>query len=259
VWLRPRYWGNGATGWKVKAVVDRRMTYVAVGFMVDRMFRVSNVAAPGSSTATDHAVRAQDLLFIYHGGKEVLNLGEARRRTKGRAGLEAINVTAYTSKGNKIGRAEDGLIGGAGVHAQQLLRDMHTFCMHAGGSEIGQLFERCVAGDTKRLLPSMTAAAIKEAAAGLGLDPAYFGNHSARHCGAGMMTALQEEIRSIEKRGDWVPDSKVAKKVYMRLAMQNASRGPLTALDEAGPAQRKNMIDLKTLRTAVAVRQASRR
>ena len=119
-------------------------------------------------------------------GSEVLSLGQARGRTRGTAGLEAINVTAWTSKCNKKGKAEDGLIGGAGEHAQQLLRDLFTFCMRAGGSETGTVFERCVGGSVKSLHARMTSDAIKEAAIGLGLDPSYFGNHSLRHCGAGM-------------------------------------------------------------------------
>jgi hypothetical protein len=80
----------------VKAVVDRRMTYVAVGFMVDRMFG-SNVAAPGSSTATMHAVRRR-ICSSFIRGQEVLNLGgRPRRRTREETGLEAINI-CYTSK-----------------------------------------------------------------------------------------------------------------------------------------------------------------
>jgi hypothetical protein len=46
----------------------------------------------------------------------------------------------------------------------------------------------------KKLLP-MTAPSSRM------LDPAYFGNHSARHCGAGMMTAGRRSAPS--RRGGW--------------------------------------------------------
>jgi hypothetical protein len=38
-WLRPQYWGDGLTGWDIKATVDRRMAYLAVAMGVDRLFR----------------------------------------------------------------------------------------------------------------------------------------------------------------------------------------------------------------------------
>jgi hypothetical protein len=255
--LRPRYWGDGKTGWSDKETTDRRMTYVGVAFGLDRITRTCSVSM-AAKDSLDHSVRAEDMRFIYRGGL-VLTLGQARRRPEGITGLEGISIVAYSSKGNKSGRREESIVGGTGEHAGQLLRDLWAFCMFGGGRENGLVFERRTQDSVKGLTSQMTGAAIKEAAAALGLDPAYFGNHSLRHAGAGIMVALEEEIRAIKARGGWAPTSNVMERVYARYAQQCAARGPLAAVDDAGPEKRARLVTVANLGTTVAIRNSRRR
>lgn len=258
--LRPDYWGDVRTGWDKAAMIDKRMAYVAIELGIDRIFRACNLAAAAKGRK-DHAIRAADLVFIFGEGeevREVLTLGETRKRQAGRAGLMGLCITCWTGKTNK-GRPEDGVSGGTGKYARQLQKDMWHFCTKAGGAEDGLVFERYAAdtGMVKKLTPKMVGAAIKEAAVRLRLDPVNFGNHSLRIAGAGMMEALQEYLSSIEARGSWAPGSRTVREVYTRLARKNAARGPLVAMDGASAGQRERMITPRTLKVAGAVRKAA--
>lgn len=243
----------------MKTFVDRRMTYLALELSMDRLFRVSNVAAPDTG-CNDHAIRSEDLRFIFRlddGELDVLTVGQVRTRAQGRRGLIAFFVTSYTSKTNASGLPEDGISGGEGAYAQRLLCDMYEFCVNAGGSESGLVFERDVGGRTKKLTPHMVRTAIKEAAVGLGLDPTHFGTQSPRKAGTGVLEALQEELAKTKERGGWTIGSKMVERVYARLALQHRARGPLRVVDEADQAQRAQLIGPAELKVAGAVRASA--
>jgi hypothetical protein len=100
----------------------------------------------------------------------------------------------------------------------------------------------------------MLTEAIKDAAAGLCLNPDHFGAHSLRGGGAQIMEALMESSADIEKRGGWAKDSQAMRKVYVQQAIKHASRGPLRALDEASKESASKLISVQTLKVAAAVR-----
>jgi hypothetical protein len=82
--LRPLYWRDGESCWSVKTFVDRRMTYLALELPTDRLFRVSNVAAPDTG-CNDHAIRSEDLRFIFRlddGELDVLTVGQVRTKAR---------------------------------------------------------------------------------------------------------------------------------------------------------------------------------
>mmetsp|Transcript_756 Transcript_756/g.1022 ORF Transcript_756/g.1022 Transcript_756/m.1022 type:complete len:303 (-) Transcript_756:84-992(-) len=213
--------------WVTKKDLDARGSWISVGLGYDTGSRVSNLARPDGSEATDHCLRTYDVAF------EIADHMRAPFTVRGSEALRREIVSGHLDYSSVVSKASITLMSSKVVKSlksqmvpkilarrsiteSQFLDDLIQWVLYSGTKDNDYLCTRYWSTDHKGRATTRkdVSSALKRGAEALGLDPKKYSSKSLR---GGFTTAAKDAAmpeKELLMRGGWVPGSKVPDVFY---------------------------------------------